>query len=86
MDDKPKENCGVVGIYSLSGTNVIPMIIDALRALQHRGQEAWGLAIPNKPPLKRDRTGFCMHHLNLKKLQRIFIFLCNWTCSLFYYG
>jgi len=48
-----KENCGVVGIFSLSGTNVIPMVIDALRALQHRGQEAWGLAIPNKPPLKR---------------------------------
>ena len=35
------------------GTNVIPMIIDSLRALQHRGQEAWGLAIPNKPPLKK---------------------------------
>jgi len=48
-----KENCGVVGIYSLSGTNVIPMAIDALRALQHRGQEAWGLAVPNKEPLKR---------------------------------
>lgn len=48
-----KENCGVVGIYSLSGTNVIPMAIDALRALQHRGQEAWGLAIPNREPLKR---------------------------------
>lgn len=53
MDDKPQENCGVVGIYSQSGTNVIPMAIDALRALQHRGQEAWGLAIPNKLPIKR---------------------------------
>ncbi|RNJ76357.1 MAG: amidophosphoribosyltransferase [Nitrosopumilus sp. H13] len=48
-----KENCGVVGIFSLSGTNVIPMVIDSLRALQHRGQEAWGLAIPNKEPFKR---------------------------------
>ena len=56
-----KENCGVVGIFSLSGTNVIPMVIDALRALQHRGQEAWGLAIPNKPPLKR--LGYDMHRL-----------------------
>jgi glutamine phosphoribosylpyrophosphate amidotransferase len=35
-----KENCGVVGIFSQSGTNVVPMAIDALRALQHRGQEA----------------------------------------------
>lgn len=50
---KVGENCGVVGIYSMSGTNVIPMAIDALRALQHRGQEAWGLAVPNREPLKR---------------------------------
>ncbi len=52
-DDRPRENCGVVGIYSLSGKNVIPMVFDALRALQHRGQEAWGFAVPNKPPFKR---------------------------------
>ncbi|MCG3780263.1 MAG: amidophosphoribosyltransferase [Candidatus Nitrosopumilus limneticus] len=50
---KIKENCGVVGIYSLSGKNVIPMVFDALRALQHRGQEAWGFAVPNKPPFKK---------------------------------
>ena len=50
---KVKENCGVVGIYSLSGKNVVPMVFDALRALQHRGQEAWGFAIPNKAPFKR---------------------------------
>ena len=29
------------------------MIIDSLRALQHRGQEAWGIAIPNRAPLKK---------------------------------
>ncbi len=50
---KVKENCGVVGIYSLTGKNVIPMVFDALRALQHRGQEAWGFAVPNKAPFKR---------------------------------
>jgi amidophosphoribosyltransferase len=48
-----KENCGVVGIFSLDGTNVVPMVIDSLRALQHRGQEAWGLAVPKKPPMKK---------------------------------
>ncbi|SVA37799.1 uncharacterized protein METZ01_LOCUS90653 [marine metagenome] len=37
----------------MDGINVIPMLIDSLRALQHRGQEAWGIAIPNKPPLKK---------------------------------
>jgi amidophosphoribosyltransferase len=50
---KVKENCGVVGIYSLTGQNVVPMVFDALRALQHRGQEAWGFAVPNKPPFKK---------------------------------
>jgi len=48
-----KENCGVVGIFSQDGINVIPMIIDSLRALQHRGQEAWGIAVPKKDPMKK---------------------------------
>jgi amidophosphoribosyltransferase len=47
-----RENCGVVAAYSLSNKNVIPLVIDSLRALQHRGQEAWGIAIPNKEPYK----------------------------------
>jgi amidophosphoribosyltransferase len=47
------ENCGVVGIFSLDGHNVIPFVIDSLRALQHRGQEAWGIAVPGKPPFRR---------------------------------
>lgn len=47
------ENCGVVGTFSLAGHNVIPFAIDMLRALQHRGQEAWGVAIPGKAPFKR---------------------------------
>ena len=42
-----------MGLFSLDGTNVIPMLIDSLRALQHRGQEAWGIAIPKKDPLKK---------------------------------
>jgi len=48
-----KENCGVVGIFSQDGSNVIPMMIDSLRALQHRGQEAWGIAVPKKEPMKK---------------------------------
>jgi amidophosphoribosyltransferase len=47
------ENCGVVGIFSLDGHNVIPFVIDSLRALQHRGQEAWGIAVPGKTPFRR---------------------------------
>jgi amidophosphoribosyltransferase len=47
------ENCGVVGIFSLDGQNVIPFVIDCLRALQHRGQEAWGIAVPGKKPFRK---------------------------------
>ncbi len=47
------ENCGVVGIFSQSGINVIPFLIDCLRSLQHRGQESWGIAIPNKMPFRK---------------------------------
>lgn len=47
-----RENCGVVAAYSLDGKNVIPLVIDCLRALQHRGQEAWGIAVPRKTPYK----------------------------------
>jgi amidophosphoribosyltransferase len=47
------ENCGVVGIFSQGGHNIIPYLIDCLRALQHRGQESWGIAIPNKLPFKK---------------------------------
>ena len=48
-----RENCGVVGIFSSGGINVVPLAIDALRALQHRGQEAWGIAVPDREPLRR---------------------------------
>ena len=48
-----RENCGVVGFFSLDGHNVIPYVLDSLRALQHRGQESWGFAVPSKSPYKR---------------------------------
>src|SRR5215475_3373715 len=47
------ENCGVIGIFSLDHKNVIPLTIDCLRALQHRGQESWGIAVPKKSPFRR---------------------------------
>ncbi|MEM0030172.1 MAG: amidophosphoribosyltransferase [Candidatus Nitrosocaldus sp.] len=48
-----RENCGVVAAYSLAGRNVVPLVIDCLRALQHRGQESWGIAVPRMMPYKR---------------------------------
>jgi len=47
------EHCGVVGIFSFEEHNVVPMLLLALEALQHRGQEAWGIAVPGAPPFKR---------------------------------
>lgn len=39
------EECGVVGIYSKRGKSVVPLLYKALFALQHRGQDAAGMAI-----------------------------------------
>ena len=48
-----KEKCGIFGIYSTNNTNVTPLIISGLQALQHRGQESWGIAIDNNQPVKQ---------------------------------
>lgn len=40
-----KEECGVLGIYDPSGENVAPSLYYGLSALQHRGQEACGIAV-----------------------------------------
>lgn len=48
-----RENCGVVGALSLEGRNVTPLLIAGLEALQHRGQESWGIAVANNQTFKR---------------------------------
>ncbi len=45
-----KEECGLAAASSQSEANVLPLVVNMLRALQHRGQEAWGLAVPGKEP------------------------------------
>ena len=40
-----KEECGVFGIYDLDGNEVAPSIYYGLISLQHRGQEACGMAV-----------------------------------------
>ena len=44
-DDKVHEECGVFGMYRLDGGNVSKDIYYGLEALQHRGQEAAGIAV-----------------------------------------
>ena len=43
--DKLKEECGVFGIYHTNGSSAAPDIAWGLCALQHRGQEACGMAV-----------------------------------------
>ncbi|HEX7168728.1 MAG TPA: amidophosphoribosyltransferase [Acidimicrobiales bacterium] len=43
-DDKPREACGVFGVYS-PGQSVAHLTFDGLYALQHRGQESAGMAV-----------------------------------------
>ncbi len=57
--DKPKEECGVFGIYSLDKRQVAHDIYNGLVALQHRGQESAGMAVSD--------TEGEMGNINLKK-------------------
>lgn len=46
MDDKPREECGVIGVFA-PDEDVASMTYFGLHALQHRGQEAAGIAVSN---------------------------------------
>ncbi|MDQ7018922.1 MAG: amidophosphoribosyltransferase [Robiginitomaculum sp.] len=43
LDDKPREECGVFGVYGLE--DAAPLTVLGLHGLQHRGQEACGIAV-----------------------------------------
>jgi amidophosphoribosyltransferase len=66
MRDK-REKCGLVGAHSAKGSDVASRILRGLEALQHRGQESWGLAVEGKPIFRR--MGLVTDwHLNAKEL------------------
>lgn len=45
LDDTPKEECGVFGMYDFDGHDVASTIYYGLYSLQHRGQESCGIAV-----------------------------------------
>lgn len=47
VEDKPREACGVLGIFSKTTTNLANPAYMALLDLQHRGQDGAGIAIHN---------------------------------------
>ncbi|HEX2849182.1 MAG TPA: amidophosphoribosyltransferase, partial [Acidimicrobiales bacterium] len=53
-DDKPKEACGVFGIYA-PGLPVAHLTFDGLYALQHRGQESAGMAVSDGDMITVDK-------------------------------
>ncbi len=57
QDSKPHEECGIVAIYSKKGKDVAPLIYNALIALQHRGQDAAGIAVFNNKIEVRKNLG-----------------------------
>lgn len=55
MDDKPREECGVFGIYA-PDMDVSRVTFFALYALQHRGQESAGIAATNGERIELRRS------------------------------
>jgi amidophosphoribosyltransferase len=53
-----REACGVVGAFSTKGADVVPRILKGLEALQHRGQESWGIAVPGRPVFRKMGLAF----------------------------
>ncbi|WIV11918.1 amidophosphoribosyltransferase [Proteiniborus sp. MB09-C3] len=62
-EDKLKEECGVIGVYSKE-QNVTEMIYHGLYALQHRGQESAGIAI--------NQNGAINYHKNMGLVSEVF--------------
>ncbi len=44
--------CGIIGVYT-SSSAAAQMVLSGLHALQHRGQESWGITIPGCKPYKK---------------------------------
>ncbi len=68
LDNPIGEECGVFGMYDLSGGDVASTIYYGLYALQHRGQESAGIAVTNTFD-EKDKV-FC--HKDLGRVNEIF--------------
>ncbi|RMF91105.1 MAG: amidophosphoribosyltransferase [Methanobacteriota archaeon] len=63
-----KEECGVVGIYSLDNRDVAPLIFYALYSLQHRGQESCGITVVNEKFATQKEMGLVSEVFDFEKL------------------
>lgn len=70
-NDSPKEECGVIGIYA-PNENVAQLAFFGLFALQHRGQEAAGIAVANgKKIVLHKNTGLVSQVFNKENISAL---------------
>ncbi|MDD3297373.1 MAG: amidophosphoribosyltransferase [Firmicutes bacterium] len=62
--DKPKEECGVFGVYGKEGEGLARTTYYGLYALQHRGQQSAGIAVA--------KEGNIMHHKQMGLVFEVF--------------
>ena len=67
MSSEKKEECGVIGIVSKKGSNIATALHNGLIALQHRGQDAAGMAILCPDGKIEERRGLGLVHEIFKK-------------------
>lgn len=60
-----REACGVFGAYSAKGVDVVPVLLRGLEALQHRGQESWGIAVKGREVFKQ--MGLAVQWFNFRE-------------------
>ncbi len=72
FEDHPQEECGLIGVFA-PNEDVATMTYFGLFALQHRGQEAAGIAVSNGESMSMHKdvglVAQVFNHANLEKLQ-----------------
>ena len=53
FDDNPREECGVIGVSTPNGDGIAQLAFFGLFALQHRGQEAAGIAVSDGQRIRK---------------------------------
>ena len=82
-DDHPNEECGVIGVFA-PNEDVARMAFFGLYALQHRGQEAAGIAVADGQTISMYKgVGLVSHVFTREHDGRVEGTLCNRSHALF---